>query len=244
MPAECVVHILGHRVHTEARRPFATYAIQVQEGDRKWTLERRWNDLRIAIDALKKTHNLDTEKLPLKFEPHGWRTSSAMLQPEFLQHRAENMQTLLNSIIAQFHDVSFEKHTGPPPLLDLLSSKANPAPGVDATPRGSPAAKAPSSIVRLGHPVNSPTSTSDDMTRTRRNLDATLAADADTRAPGHAERRPSHFDIADLGYTGNSSSVSVIIWTAIPLLPLAAIVVREFLSSRIAPAPAPPFTFF
>ncbi len=235
--APAAVRIESYQVCSDARRPYATYTLVVSQSNASWTLTRRWNDLRRAMDQLSAGDHaaqLAEMSLPVKFEPHGWRSSTAMLEPAFLEERAANMAALLNTLLAGF-DVNFALKLGPPSLLELLSAEANPQPGADSTPRGTPhasPAKPADAPVRLGHPVESAAGDVD-RPRTRRALKMDDVDKVAEGATGDDEAGPG------------SSAGNVLLWTVIALLPLALIVFKELIvGTLVSPPPTPSSSFF
>jgi len=113
-------------------KKFAVYKIEVEErGAVTTSTWRRWNDLKMAVESLERSHVSEmaslraSGKLP-KFEPHGWRVGNAALDEAFLDERRLSMQSLLQAFVDGF-DVSLSRQTGPSELRKLLDPNGQPS---------------------------------------------------------------------------------------------------------------------
>lgn len=121
------VKVTGHSVqqHPDGKGgPFAAYSIVVSEGNERWELTRRWNDLKLMMEALTKVHSAELHKIP-KFEPHSWRIGHANLDSLFLDHRMKAMNEILQALVDTFN-ISMRLRNGPEPLCSFLARDGRP----------------------------------------------------------------------------------------------------------------------
>ena len=116
------VFVTGHEVRNRGEKPFACYKVEVTtESYKRYTLTKRWNDLRVCDEALRKANGALCSRLP-KFEYHSWRLGDANFDEAFLSERESSMQQVLQAWVAAFA-VGIDAAEGPEPLLAFLSAE-------------------------------------------------------------------------------------------------------------------------
>ena len=131
---------------TMSGRAFVVYEITCDELGQSWVLNRRWNDLKRAMEDLQRSNgtrlNERREHIP-RFEPHAFRFDP--LESGFLQQRCVAAEALLQALVREL-DVSVVRETGPVALRQLLERNGQPgdAPTPDLLgPAGRLLARAP-----------------------------------------------------------------------------------------------------
>ena len=134
-----IVRVVSHEVRDAVPNasPFACYTLLVTtESGNTFTIHKRWNDLKQCEEALRKS-NTEQQRLRgcPRVEAHSWKQLTGALSPDFLQERAEQMQTVLQAWLKTFDEMRLEEPArGPAPLLAFLC-RASPGPGSAPTPR-------------------------------------------------------------------------------------------------------------
>lgn len=229
------VKVEGHKVVGE-KRPYAVYKLLVSEGDQEWRLERRWNDLRLAINELNRecADNLraSADKIP-KFNVHGFRSSKAMLEPTFLDTRATAMESLLKAYLAAL-PTSFLQEEGPAALRFLLGQTASPVAGAYRTPSATPSTtprstmswlKAPTSVYGAIHEEVSSKLKAAGHDEHARDACKKVLFDSETEKQEANEDTPAKK--AAKKAWASPTSTFLAIWVSVVILPIAAVVAKE-----------------
>ena len=143
--AAITVRVAGHEVRKTPRQTYAAYELNVvSESGTEYTLWKRWNDLKLTEEALRKACGASYPRDLPKFEAHSWRMGTAALDDAFLNERAIMMQELLQAWLDAFETTSGQHvrleedpPCGPEPLLAFLDS-TEAEPSELMTPRGAP----------------------------------------------------------------------------------------------------------
>ena len=114
---------------------FVVYEIACDELGQSWVLNRRWNDLKRAMEDLQRSDgarlNGMRERIP-RFEPHAFRFDP--LETAFLQQRCVAAEGLLQALVREL-DVSVVRGTGPAALRELLDRGGQPGEAQTPSPR-------------------------------------------------------------------------------------------------------------
>lgn len=114
---------------------FVVYEITCDELGQSWVLNRRWNDLKRAMEDLQRSDgarlNGMRERIP-RFEPHAFRLDP--LDSAFLQQRCVAAEGLLQALVREL-DVSVVRGTGPAALRELLDRGGQPGEAQTPSPR-------------------------------------------------------------------------------------------------------------
>ena len=114
---------------------FVVYEITCDELGQSWVLNRRWNDLKRAMEDLQRSDgarlNGMRERIP-RFEPHAFRFDP--LEAAFLQQRCVAAEGLLQALVREL-DVSVVRGTGPAALRELLDRGGQPGEAQTPSPR-------------------------------------------------------------------------------------------------------------
>jgi len=131
--AAVVSHDVEGKDEVRGGQPYVVYSLAVSEAGDRWSVQRRWNDLRIMVATLQAKHAKqlrDSGVAIPRFNVHGFRSAGAMLEPSFRDERAAAMQGLLAAYLKAL-PASVVRGEGPEPLLDFLSP-AQPRAGLSA----------------------------------------------------------------------------------------------------------------
>ena len=105
-------------------RAFVVYEITCDELGQRWVLNRRWNDLKLAMEQLQRSDgarlNAMRERIP-RFEPHAFLVLDP-LDTAFLQQRCVAAEGLLQALVRELN-VSVVRGTGPAALRELLAHR-------------------------------------------------------------------------------------------------------------------------
>ena len=119
------IDVLGHKVHQQAGKPtYVSYHISVREdGGAPWSAHRRWNDLKMAQQALLRAY----PTLPKLDESFGINSLKSSLDLEFREGRARTIKAWLQHAADQT-GLSFREEgpAGPEELRLLLARDAQP----------------------------------------------------------------------------------------------------------------------
>lgn len=117
-------------------RAFVVYEITCDELGQSWVLNRRWNDLKLAMEQLQRSDgarlNAMRERIP-RFEPHAFLVLDP-LDTAFLQQRCVAAEGLLQALVRELH-VSVVRGTGPAALRELLDRGGQPGEAQTPSPR-------------------------------------------------------------------------------------------------------------
>ena len=150
------VRVRSHEVCPGTRpgtSPFACYTLEIStESGVRYSIRKRWNDLRQCEDALRVDYDL---KQCRRVEAHSWRQlTGGALDADFLEERSEQMESVVADWLSHFGDVLLDEPNsrGPGALLNFLSRRT-PNPGPSPTPGGFPIASSPSNARAALTPV-------------------------------------------------------------------------------------------
>ena len=117
-------------------RAFVVYEITCDELGQRWVLNRRWNDLKLAMEQLQRSDgarlNAMRERIP-RFEPHAFLVLDP-LDTAFLQQRCVAAEGLLQALVRELN-VSVVRGTGPAALRELLDRGGQPGEASTPSPR-------------------------------------------------------------------------------------------------------------
>ena len=124
-----MIDVLGHKVHQQAGKPaYVSYHISVREdGSAPWSAHRRWNDLKLAQQALLRTYPTLPKLDAFGLESFGLNSLKSSLDLEFREGRARAMRAWLQHVCDQT-GLSFREEgpAGPEELRLLLAKDAQP----------------------------------------------------------------------------------------------------------------------
>ena len=124
-----MIDVLGHKVHQQAGKPaYVSYNISVREdGSAPWSAHRRWNDLKLAQQALLRTYPTLPKLDAFGLESFGLNSLKSSLDLEFREGRARAMRAWLQHVCDQT-GLSFREEgpAGPEELRLLLAKNAQP----------------------------------------------------------------------------------------------------------------------
>ena len=137
-----VVH--GASVVADSRESFAVYLLEIFEGDARWTLTRRWSEVRAVARRIRKLRASEVGGAALPTLPRTLDFAGS-LEQAFLAKRAEIVASYLTDVLAAV-PCSVLHASGPCPALRLFlapNEVGDGAPGAPMSPLRSPSFSSP-----------------------------------------------------------------------------------------------------